>query len=105
MPAQVRGVAGDNHEMSRSGQDLLVAPGAEVGLAGLRRADAADLDLARLRAGGQINQLLQVLEPQGGTVRSSALAAVGGRSYHVRQVSRGAPAEVAAPFPPRTASR
>ena len=58
VPAQVRGFPGDNHKVSRPGQDLLVAAGANVRLAGLRAADAAELDIARLVGRGQVDQVL-----------------------------------------------
>jgi hypothetical protein len=58
MPAQVRGVARDDHQVSGPGLDLLVATGAKVGLAGLRRADTAELDFARPLARGLLDQLL-----------------------------------------------
>jgi hypothetical protein len=87
VPAQVRGFPGDNHKVSRPGQDLLVAAGANVRLAGLRGADAAELDVARLVGRGQVDQVLQFLQAATGMVRAGALATSGGPSYHGRQVS------------------
>jgi hypothetical protein len=58
VPAEVRGLAGDDHKMSRPGQDFLVAAGAEIGLAGLVGADAAELDVGWPVGGGQVDQVL-----------------------------------------------
>jgi hypothetical protein len=86
VPAQVRGFAGDDYKVSRPGQDLLVAARANVRLAGLRGADAAELDVARLVGRGQVDEVLQFLQATG-MVRAGALATSGGPSYHGGQVS------------------
>ncbi|MGA3217556.1 MAG: hypothetical protein ABSE77_00550, partial [Acidimicrobiales bacterium] len=46
------------------------------------------LDLARLLTGSQLDQLLEILQAHGGTVRTAAMAAAGGWAGHARQPSR-----------------
>lgn len=45
MPAQLRLVEGDHHEVTEADGNVLVAAGAEVGLAGLERVNERDLEV------------------------------------------------------------
>jgi len=83
VPAQVRGVAGDNDDVSRPRCDFLLAARAEVGLAGLRWVDPPDVEAEGFTGGGQVRDLLQFLELErrayGATPASTAS---GGRASH-----------------------
>jgi hypothetical protein len=48
VPAKFRASARDHHQMADSRRDLLLAPRADVGLAGLERVDTADFHLGRV---------------------------------------------------------
>ena len=83
MPAEVRGVAGDDYNVSGPDGNFLLAAGAQVGLAGLRRVDTPDVEAEGFARGGQVGDFLQLLELQRCTRRTTptGTAAGGGASH------------------------
>jgi hypothetical protein len=83
VPAELRGVAGDHHDMSRPDGNFLLAAGAHVGLARLRWVDAADVEAEGFASSGQVGDLLQFLELERRACRTTPTAtASGGGAVH-----------------------
>ena len=61
MPAQVRSVPRNDHDMGGAHRDLLLATGADIGLPRLRRVDPAYVEAESLAGSGQVGDLLQFL--------------------------------------------
>jgi hypothetical protein len=52
VPAEIRSVERNHHQVAHARVDVLVAPGTQVLLGGLERMDDADLDLVAVRQRG-----------------------------------------------------
>jgi len=83
VPPQVGGVPGDDDNVGGARPDLLLAARAQVGLAGLRRVNAPDIEAKRFPRRRQVGDLLQFLQFERGTCGPSpSPSASRGRSSH-----------------------
>ncbi len=69
MPAQIRGVSRDHDDVSDPGGDFLLAAGAQVSFAGLRAVYAPDIKAEWFPGGGEVGDLLQLLQLERGAYR------------------------------------
>ena len=88
MPAEVRGVARDHYDVSRAHGNFLLAAGAQVGLARLRRVDAPDVEAEGFAGSGQVGDFLQLLELERRARRTTPTGtASGGGASHACQAT------------------
>jgi hypothetical protein len=88
MAAHVRGVPGHHDHVAGADGDCLLAAGADVGLARLGGVDPPDIEAEGFPSGGQVGDLLQLLQLEGCTFGLLALSTASRpRARHATQVS------------------